>query len=762
METDLYSPAAPVAEAESARGGRLGSVPARLLGYFQPQRRRALALIMLLAGILDFWDLQRNGYANTYYAAAVKSMLQSWHNFFFVSFDPGGFVTVDKPPLGFWIQTASAKLFGFNGFSILLPEALAGALSVGVLYLVVRRVFSPVAGLLAALALAVTPISVVTNRNNTIDSLLVLSSLLAAYAVTRAAEHGSLRWLLLGALLVGLGFNIKMLEAYLIVPALAAAYLLTAPLSWRARLGHLALAGGMMLVVSLSWVTIVDLIPVSARPYVGSSSTNSELELALGYNGIERLTGGIGQFFSRGASSTSSLFGATTAANTGPGGVGENGQPGFFRLLDAQLGGQASWLLALGAVGLLASEWTMRPYSWLRRAPKRARGWLASAEARRASHLTAQQGAWALWGLWTLTQAVFFSVAGFFHTYYLAMLAPGVAALAGIGAVALWHDYRGSGWRVWLLPAALVFTALIQAVILSHFPTWSSWMTPLIVAGSLLAVGALVWLRLRERRAEAALINSALSVDENGFFVEQRRPRAEVHALHWQALAMSLGLAVLLVGPLVWTCVSLASGAGGALPSAGPSATVSFGGGFARRAGGFQRPAFANGSNGAFAGPPAGGFGGAFAGAPPSGTAGGGFTGASTGAAGGDTLQVNSALVSYLLRRQGSARYILATSNANSAAPYILATGKPVMALGGFLGSDPILTLAQLQSLVASGQVRYFLLSGAGFGGPGGGSSNSALTQWVTSACSTVSASAYGGSSGNGPGSGGQLYVCGS
>jgi 4-amino-4-deoxy-L-arabinose transferase-like glycosyltransferase len=190
---------------------RLASPLTWLRAFWEP-RRRALALILLVAAFANFFELQRNGYANLYYAAAIRSMLQSWHNFFFVAFDPGGFVSVDKPPLGFWIQAASAKLLGYSGFSILLPEALAGVLSVGVLYLVVRRVFGAGAGLLAALFLAITPISVVTNRNNTIDSLLVLPVLLGAYAMTRAVERGSLRWLLLAGVLVGLGFNIKMFE----------------------------------------------------------------------------------------------------------------------------------------------------------------------------------------------------------------------------------------------------------------------------------------------------------------------------------------------------------------------------------------------------------------------------------------------------------------------------------------------------------------------------------------------------------------------
>jgi 4-amino-4-deoxy-L-arabinose transferase-like glycosyltransferase len=198
-------------------------------------------------------------------------------------------LSIDKPPLGFWIQTVSAKLLGFSALSILLPEALAGVLSVALLYHLVRRVFGPIAGLLAALALALMPISVVTARNNTIDSLLVVMVLLAAWTASRAAETGRLRWLLLTAALVGLGFNIKMAEVYLVVPAFVLLYLLGAPVRWRTRIGHLALATVVLLVTSLSWAMAVDMIPAAQRPYVDSSSTNSELALAFGYNGLDRL-----------------------------------------------------------------------------------------------------------------------------------------------------------------------------------------------------------------------------------------------------------------------------------------------------------------------------------------------------------------------------------------------------------------------------------------------------------------------------------------
>src|SRR5579885_2419034 len=264
----------------------------RLAVLRPPWQWPALAAVLAVAAALNLIAISREGYANGYYAAAVRSMLQSWHNFFFVAFDPGGFVTIDKPPLGFWVQTASAKLFGFHGWSLLLPQALAGVLSVAVLFFIVRRRFGNVAALLAALALALTPISVATNRNNTIDSQLVLTSLLAAWATLKATERGSLRWLLLAMALVGLGFNIKTLEAFLVLPALILVYLVAAPVGWRRRILQLAAAGVVLLAVSLAWVVTVDLIPASQRPYVGSSQHNSELELALGYNGLQRLLGG--------------------------------------------------------------------------------------------------------------------------------------------------------------------------------------------------------------------------------------------------------------------------------------------------------------------------------------------------------------------------------------------------------------------------------------------------------------------------------------
>src|SRR6202521_2288968 len=274
------------------------------------RHRVALGGILLISVVMNFYELGKNGFGS-YYPAAVLSMMDNWHNFFFVAYDPGGFVSIDKPPVGFWLEVASAKLFGFNSVSILLPQALAGVLSVWLLYYLVRRHFGVIAGLLAALALALSPISILTNRNVTIDSTLALVLLVGAWAVLRAAETGRLRWLLLTAFIVGIGFNIKTLEAYLVVPAYGLLYLLAAPHSLRKRIGHLALAGVLLLAISLSWVVAVDLTPASQRPYVGSTQDNSELSLALGYNGIQRLLGGFGRGFRGGPPATNTSTNAT-------------------------------------------------------------------------------------------------------------------------------------------------------------------------------------------------------------------------------------------------------------------------------------------------------------------------------------------------------------------------------------------------------------------------------------------------------------------
>ncbi|TMK62855.1 MAG: glycosyltransferase family 39 protein, partial [Actinobacteria bacterium] len=250
-----------------------------VLGRIAP-RHLALGAILAGSAVLNVNRLAQNGYANTYYSAAVKSMLGSLHNFFFVAYDPGGLVSVDKPPLALWAQAISAKVFGFGPMSLLLPSAIAGVLAVAALYRIVAPRFGTVAGLLSAAALAGFPSLVAVARDNNPDAILVLLMVLACGAALRAVETGRLRSLVWCAVLVGLAFNTKMLAAYLVVPGIAVAYVVCAPGSVRRRLVHLTAAGLVMVVVSGVWITAVDLTPASARPWVGSTRDNSELGLA--------------------------------------------------------------------------------------------------------------------------------------------------------------------------------------------------------------------------------------------------------------------------------------------------------------------------------------------------------------------------------------------------------------------------------------------------------------------------------------------------
>src|SRR5262249_18543465 len=237
------------------------------------------------------WNLRQNGWCTTYYSAAVRSGMESWHNFFFIAADPGGFVSVDKPPVALWVQILSAKVFGFSPLSILVPQAIMGILSVLILWHLVRRPFGPLAAFLAALALAVTPISIASERTNNTDPCLAFVLLLAGWALLRAAEKGSLWLLLLSMFLVGVGFNTKMLAAFVVLPTFYLVYLLGAPVSWRSRLGDLAIATFVVFGVSLSWSVIYDLTPEDDRPYADSTQNNSMLTLVVQHNGVERFVG---------------------------------------------------------------------------------------------------------------------------------------------------------------------------------------------------------------------------------------------------------------------------------------------------------------------------------------------------------------------------------------------------------------------------------------------------------------------------------------
>lgn len=589
--------------------------------------RLALVAILGLAALLRLWHLDQNGYGRQYYAAAVRSMLGSWHAFLFNSFDPAGFVSLDKPPVSMWVQVASAKLLGFSAFSVMLPQVLEGLVSVALIHHLVARRFGRPAGLLAALFLALTPIVVAIDRSNNTESCLIMVLLLAAWALIRAAETASPRLLVLAMALVGIGFNVKMAAALVVVPTFALVYLgCAAGLPMKRRIAHLTLASMVMAVVSLSWVTLFDLTPPGQRPYAGSTHRNSMLELALLHNGVDR-------FIPRWARGPA-LDGRDAAAPTPATAASEPGRAprtprsgprpalwdqtpvGPLRLATPHLAGQMAWWLPLAVAGVI----------------------LGGAPWRRLRRLTANQANVVLWAGWAFTYGVAFSfAAGVFHTYYVAVLAPALAALAGIGAMMLWQRWR-TGLSAWAAPAMLLITAAWHSYIDRGGTDWQleGWRGVLLVSviGILVIAGAAMnWLSRRQDAGPSI----GLGV---------------------------LALLAMLTMPTAWAMSTVLIRPNVVAPSAQ----------IARLAGGIAE---VNELEPVPAAAPRG-----------------------------------QRLLEFLRGNRRTERFLLAVPNAQQASPLIVRTGESVMAMGGYLGRDPILTPGDLERLVKAGELRYAILGG--------------------------------------------------
>jgi 4-amino-4-deoxy-L-arabinose transferase-like glycosyltransferase len=675
--------------------------------------RPSLLGLLAATALLYLVDLAASGFANSFYSAAVEAGAKSWKAFFFGSFDSSNFITVDKPPASLWVMDLSARLLGVSAWSILVPQALEGIAAVGLLYATVRRRFSPVAGLIAGGVLAVTPVAALMFRFNNPDALLTLLLVAAAYSVTRALEGGSSRWLVLAGALVGIGFLAKMMQAFLVVPGFAAVYLLASPVSFWRRVRHLLASGAALVLAAGWWVAIVAVWSASSRPYIGGSQDNSILSLIFGYNGFGRITGN-----ETGSVIGGSVFGATGIGATGGRG-GMWGPTGITRLFGSEMGTQISWLLpaalVLGAAGL----W------WTRRAPR--------IDGRRAAIL--------LWGSWLVVTGLVFSFAeGIIHPYYTVALAPAIGALVGIGVAMGWAR-RDSFFARALLAATLAGTAVWAFVLLERTPAWLPWLRFAIVVVAVMAVAVLLAGPTLWRGSRVARTSVLLGT-----------------------------LVCLAAAPAAYAIQTALTPHEGSLPAAGPVGSVSGqgrggagrfgGGGFGPGAGSFGRGGtdgtgtFGNGSTGSTGssssvnagsagtsfGPPPGGFaagrgafgpgGGQFrGGAPGAGGPGGG------GALGGllDAGRPSKALVRLLQKNATGYRWVAAVVGANSAAGLQLGAGDPVMAIGGFNGTDPTPTLAEFEADVAAGKIHYFVSGGQG-GGPGGaGGSNSsnAIATWV-------------------------------
>ncbi|MCM2581607.1 ArnT family glycosyltransferase [Bacillus stercoris] len=652
----------------------------------------ALILILLTAAFLNMYNIWQDDTANQYYLAAVKSMTQSFHNFFYASFDPSGFVTVDKPPVVLWVQTIFALIFGVHTWSVIIPQALAGVGSVFLLYRMIKPTFGVGAARIAALVMALTPIAAAVSRTNNIDSMLVFTLLLGSACLLKAVKQGKLVWLLTAFALIGLAFNMKMMQAFMVLPAFVIFYLIASRVALKKKIGSLILSLVLLTGLSLSWAVAVDSTSPSSRPYVGSSQTNSVLELAFGYNGTERLLGqttglakgdmnaagggnmqnqdnmqapnGNGSSFSQngnqsfgnhsqapqppnGQTGASNGGGGTPPpggngpGNGGPGGGGGKsmnmfgtGDAGPLRLFQSALSGQISWMLPFALIGLLGGI-----VSWYRDRRGQA----------------AEMKETLFWTAWLVPVAGFFSIAGFFHQYYLIMLAPPIAALSGIGWHSMYRLYKNNkDWSSYLLPAAVLITSAFQVYILSAYTSQigSVWMYVL----GLLGLGITLALLMLKRN----------------------------HPFSKQLTILSL--CILLLTPVYWSATPLLYGGNSVLPESGP-----------------QLKSSANGGN-------------MF------------------------SSEVDSGLLSYLRKHNTGEEYLFATLTTVTAAPYIINENESVMAMGGFNGTDPILTVSELKKLIKEGKVKYFLLSENNSG-------NSELVSWIKKNGKEISSEEYSSSS---------------
>ena len=607
--------------------------------------RPALLGLLAVTAVLYTVGLSASGWANAFYAAAAQAGSRSWEAFLYGSSDASNAITVDKPPASLWVMALSVRVFGLSSWSVLLPQAVEGVAAVGVLHAAVRRRATPAAGLLAGAVLALTPVAALMFRFDNPDALLVLVMVVAAWALLRSVDSGRARWLVVCGAMLGLGFLTKQLQVFLVLPGLALAYLWAAPHPLGRRIRHLLLGGLALVVAAGWWVALVELVPASMRPYVGGSQDDSFLGLTFGYNGFGRLTGD----------------------ETGSVGGGNGwGETGITRLFGSEMGGQIAWLLPAALLLAVAG------FVLTHRAPR--------TDAHRAAYVA--------WTGWVLVTGLTFSfMSGIIHPYYTVALAPGVAALVGLGAVDLWRA-RTRRWALPVLALVVAVTAGWAFVLLGRTPDFVPWLRPVVLVLGVLAAAALVAAPLVRHRLAPALLRAGL------------------------AASVVVGLA----GPVAYSVQTVSTGHEGGIVSAGPTVAGGFGGrpgAFAGR-GQFRsqfRGQFGGqfggqaGGRGTTAAPPTGAFGGGTA---PGGPTTGGRTGGGTGGLLGATTP-SADLVALLAADASSYRWVAATTGSNNAAGYQLATQDPVMAVGGFNGTDPAPTLAQFQAHVADGDIHYYV-----------------------------------------------------
>jgi 4-amino-4-deoxy-L-arabinose transferase-like glycosyltransferase len=571
-----------------------------------------LSLIVALAALVRTWQLSQNDFGRQYYAAGVRSMLESRHNFIFNAFDPAGFVSIDKPPVAIWLQVASAKLFGFGALSILLAQVIAGLAAVLIVYVLVQKYWGRTAGAVAALALALSPVNVAVDRSNNTESCLILVLLAGAWLAMRAAETGRLAMLCAAMAAIGVGFNVKMGTALVLAPIVALTFSLArpaAPLTWHIQ--RQAIASVVLVAVSLSWAIFFDLTPAQDRPYAGSTRHNSMLELALVHNGAARFLA----TSSANSSPTASGETAPVSAETRPQPVMTDDSPtGLLRLFRPRAATQFAWLLPLALAGLILA-WSD------------AQG--PGAPSRRIAA--------AVWTGWLAMYWIVLSFAGgLIHTYYVAVLGPPLAVFSGIAVAGLWRRWKTG------TPARTYFPPIIAAT--------AAWQTYLCIAQSE-AIGS-DWLSLTWLTSIGIATICAIVL----YVFPLQNTLSKLFAV--------TAIGALLVPPALTAASVVLRRPNIAAPVANMAALL----------------------------------------APPD---------SERMALRTSRLEASrQKLSSYLVANRGAANFLVAVPNANVAAPLIISTGLPVMAMGGYLGDDPILKPFDIERLVSNRQLRFVMLGG--------------------------------------------------
>ncbi|MDE1382756.1 MULTISPECIES: glycosyltransferase family 39 protein [Bacillus] len=679
-----------------------------------------LILILLAALILNTYNIWQDDAANQYYLAAVKSMTQSFHNFFFASFDSSGFVSVDKPPVVLWIQTICAKIFGVHTWSVILPQALAGTGSVYLLYALIKPKFGKGAARISALVMALTPIAVAVSRTNNIDSMLVFTLLLSTWCLMKAVKQGRLLWLLAAFGLIGLGFNMKMLQAFMVLPAFLLFYLIAAHANWKKKIVSAVLSLIVLTGVSLSWALAVDYTSADSRPYVGSSQTNSVLELAFGYNGTERLLGqttgnarGDMNGFGGDMQQPNSNAQAQNGNRSSGGSNGQNGAmqpPGADSATDGNAqtqdgnrssggsNGQNGAMQPPGAGG--SSDGSSQGANGGSQPPTGGGpgggnggpgGGQGGGQSMNmfgtgdAGPLRLFQSALSGQISWMLPFALF-GLLGMIISWYRSrrektgemketiFWAAWLVPVAGFFSIAgFFHHY----YLIMLAPPIAALSGIGWYAMYGLYKNHKDWASYLLPAAVLTTAAFQVYIL----SAYTNQIDSAwmyvmgimgLGVTIALLILKRSHPFGKQLTI--------ISLCVLLLTPVYWSATPILYGGNSVLPESGPQLQSSNGGGMF-------------------------------------------------------SSDVDTGLLTYLRKNNTGEEYLFATLTTVTAAPYIINADENVMALGGFNGTDPILSVSELKNLVKEGKVKYFLISD--------NSGNSELVSWIKENGTEISSDEY-------------------